>query len=57
MTNKEQYFPEGTDIDTINSTLYTDYSFLATPSDTESHKTQLTDKEQGQVKALLNPPF
>jgi len=57
MSDKENYFPPNTSIEQINDTMYTDHGFLTTPNDTESNEVLLTDKEQAQAKALLNPPF
>ena len=57
MSDKESYFPENTDIDTINNTLYTDHGFLDTTNSLESHKTHSPAQCIGKQENSLEPPF
>ena len=57
MTNKENYFPHGTPIEEINSTLYTDHGFLASPDTLEGKIIEEAYKRIVEKEKGLEPPF
>ena len=57
MSSKENYFPDGTSIDTINDILYTDYGFLGANSTAEDNVNQSNGISNSEHEEPLEPPF
>lgn len=57
MTSKENYFPPNTDINTVNDTLYTDYSFLDSHREPERELLGSECDSASETEISLEPPF
>ena len=57
MSDKENYFRNGTSIEDINDTLYTDHGFLSDWDALQDDLNNIEHNDKGEEEIPLDPPF